>query len=117
MGTFNERLKMAASEITDLWWARPDQGGAAKTRVVEEILRRHLGSQEFQIPNVMGITRARFGTGWGTDVHFENGVVLGFVGKLKAAVATEMGIRHYRAMLAAGFSDADLKGLFAKEAK
>lgn len=37
------RLKQAASEITDLWWARPDEGGAAKTAVVEEILRKYLG--------------------------------------------------------------------------
>ena len=41
-GNLDQRMKAAASEITDLWWARPDENGAAKTAVVEEILRRHI---------------------------------------------------------------------------
>lgn len=42
-GDLNERLKLAASEITDLWWAHPEAGGPIKTAIVEEILRKHLG--------------------------------------------------------------------------
>ena len=40
-------IARAASEITDLWWARPDENGHVKTRVVEEIIQKHLWGEAF----------------------------------------------------------------------
>jgi len=31
-----------ASEIANLWWARPDENGAAKTQVVRDIIQKHM---------------------------------------------------------------------------
>ena len=36
-----DALRAAASEITDLWWARPDEGGDIKTALVESIFRKY----------------------------------------------------------------------------
>jgi hypothetical protein len=38
----NKAIKTAASEITDLWWAKPNENGHVKTAVVEEIIKKHL---------------------------------------------------------------------------
>jgi hypothetical protein len=35
-------IAAAASEITDLWWANPQENGHVKTRVVEEILQKKI---------------------------------------------------------------------------
>lgn len=38
-------IDAAASEITSLWWARPNENGHVKTSVVAEIIRKHLSRE------------------------------------------------------------------------
>jgi hypothetical protein len=40
-----QRIMEAASRITDLWWARPDQNGHIKTLVVADIIREELAKK------------------------------------------------------------------------
>jgi hypothetical protein len=37
-------IEAAASEITDLWWAKPNENGHIKTQIVKEIIQKHLWS-------------------------------------------------------------------------
>jgi hypothetical protein len=37
-----EAATKAASEITDLWWTRPEQNGHIKAQIVRDIITRHL---------------------------------------------------------------------------
>jgi hypothetical protein len=37
-----QAIAAAASEITDLWWAKPQENGHIKTQVVKDILQKHL---------------------------------------------------------------------------
>jgi hypothetical protein len=71
-----------------------------------------------EIPKIVRITRGKLNSRivrWGTDIEFENGVMLMFTGKLKDADATTEATSMYRSMRQAGWTDAEIVAMYKPE--
>ena len=68
-----------------------------------------------EVPKVALITRLRYDSRqirWGTNIEFDNGVLLKFTGRLSDEYATEEATRYYRSMLDTGWSEEEIVAAF-----